>query len=325
MISRTRWSVAGAVAIGLWCGSSLAPVVAGVQDVTLSYKWAKGDTLRYRIVQQSTTNISGIPGMGEMTIDQSTSQIFKASTEDVAADGTARVRQTIEAMKMEMTSPMFSMAYDSANAAAADPMLKGLLSPMLGESFTIVFAPTGDVQKVEGLSAVADKMFRAMPQDPAMAGMLDGLKNNVSDDAMRAMLKQTFAQFPSRPVKVGDSWNTNVTTGNPMLGDLVTSIVSTLKSVAGEGADRIATVTTTLTIKQDPAKPAAANPTGLTLQMGNASGDGEQAFEPATGRMRRSTTRLTMPMDMSGTGPDGSQLNLKTTIKTTTTVELVEK
>ena len=112
---------------------------------------------------------------------------------------------------MEMNSPMFSMAYDSANPDAGDnpmnAMLKNIFSAMIGESFTLVMAPTGEVQKVEGFAKLAEKMFKNIPQDPATAGMLDGLKANLSDDAMRNMFTQTFAQFPNRPLKSGDTWN----------------------------------------------------------------------------------------------------------------------
>ena len=66
-------TAAGAVALGLLCG----PTVSALrQDVTLRYRWTKGETIRYRIVQQSTTTISGIPGMGDMAIDQSTTQVI---------------------------------------------------------------------------------------------------------------------------------------------------------------------------------------------------------------------------------------------------------
>jgi hypothetical protein len=185
-------------------------------------------------------------------------------------------------------------------------------------------APTGEVQKVEGLSKLTEKMFQSLPQDPAAAGILDGLKANLSDDSMRSTFMQTFAQFPNKPIKSGDSWNTQVSVGNPMLGGLITSTTSTLKSVEGEGSNRIATIVTSSAIKQDPSKPPQANPMGLTMQMGNGVGDGEQVFEAGTGRFRGSTTHITMPMTMSGTGPDGTALSMKTSVKTTTTVELVQ-
>jgi hypothetical protein len=314
------------VALGLLSGPSVS---AWRQDLPLRYRWTKGETLRYRIVQQNATTISGLPGgMGDMAIDQATTQTIRWTAEDISADGTTTLRQVFESVKMEMNSPMFGMSFDSAKPDAGDnpmsAMLKGVLMPMIGESFTIVMAPTGEVQKVEGLSKLAEKMFQNLPQDPASAGILDGLKANLSDDAMRGMFAQTFAQFPTKPLKAGDSWSAQVSVGNPMLGGLVTSTTSTLKSVEGEGSNRVATIMTASTIKQDSSKPAQANPMGLTAQMGGGIGDGEQIFDAGTGRFRRSTTHVSIPMSMSGTGPDGTPLNMKMNVKTTTTVELVQ-
>jgi hypothetical protein len=264
-----------------------------------------------------------------MVIEQSMTQLLRADAEDATPDGAATIRQTVESVAMQMNSPMFALAYDSARPeAAADPMsarIKEVLSPMIGASFTVVMAPTGEVLKVEGLTALAEKMFKAVAPDPAAAGMIDSLKANMSDDAMRSMLMQMFAQFPARPLKAGDTWNTQVTNTNPMLGGLVTTVTSTLKAIEPDGGVQIARVSTGLTIKQDASKPALPNPMGFVLKMAEGTGDGEQMFEAATGRLRRSTIRLTMPMSMSGTAPDGTAMDISTNVKTTTTVELVEK
>ncbi len=223
MSSRITLVTASAVALAVLSGPTLSALR---QDVTLRYRWTKGETLRYRIVQQSTTTISGIPGMGDMAIDQSNTQVMATVAEEVTPERTT-LRQVIESMKMEMNSPMFAVSFDSANPdTGANPMnsmLKSVLSPMIGASFTLVMAPTGEVQKVEGLSKLAEKMFQSLPQDPAMAGILDGLKANLSDEAMRSQLAQVFAQFPDRPLKSGETWTTQVSTPNPMLGGLITS------------------------------------------------------------------------------------------------------
>jgi Family of unknown function (DUF6263) len=326
MKSHIEFVTAGVVALGLLFGP---PVSALRQDVTLRYRWAKGDTLRYRITQQSTTTISGLPGgVPDMAIDQSTGQTLRGVAEDVASDGTTTLRQVVESAKMEMNSPMFTMAYDSANPGAGDnpmsAMLKDIFSAMIGESFTLVIAPTGEVQKAEGFAKVAEKMFKNVPQDPQVAGIMEGLKANLSDDAMKNMFMQTFAQFPNRPLKSGDTWNSQFTTYNPMLGALTTSVTSTLKALEGDGSNRVAKIVTSVTVKQDATKPAQANAMGFSMQMGDGTGEGEQVFDAGTGRLRGSTTRMTVPMTMSGTGPDGSTMSMKTSVKSTTTVELIQ-
>ena len=108
MSSRITLVTASAVALAVLSGPSLSALR---QDVTLRYRWTKGETLRYRIVQQSTTTISGIPGMGDMAIDQSNTQVMATVAEEVTPERTT-LRQVIESMKMEMNSPMFGASFD---------------------------------------------------------------------------------------------------------------------------------------------------------------------------------------------------------------------
>ena len=310
--------------LAVLCGSS----VAARQDVTLRYRWTKGETLRYRVAQQTTTTITGIPGMDNLMVEQSIEQVLKTTAEDVAADGTATLKQSVESYKINTTSPMFSASYDSAKPdTATDPlsvMLKKSLSQAIDQPYTIVLGPTGEVQRVEGLSKLAEKMFSGVSADPAAAGLLDGLKASVSDDSMRSLLSQSFAQSPNRPLKIGESWTTEILQSNPMLGGTITSVKLTLKAVGGEDPKRLATIVTDSSIKQDPAKPGSPNPMGMTLQLSTGTGDGEQIFDLSAGRLVRSTVRMNLPMSMSGTGPDGSAMNLSTVVKGTTTTELIQ-
>ena len=209
-----------------------------------TYQWKKGATLKYRVVQQSTTTLSGLPGgMGDLTIDQSTTQTLSSVVEDVAADGAATLRQTVEAIKAEINSPMMAMSYDSAaNTSTGATIFKEVFSQLIGQPYTVTIAATGEVKKVAGLSQLADKMFKSITPDPATAGMLDGLKANLSDDAMRNMFTQSFAQFPDKPIKAGDTWDMQATSSNPMLGTLITSVKSTLKSIDAEAGGRTARV-----------------------------------------------------------------------------------
>src|ERR1700754_4965488 len=145
MRASTSIAAAGVVALGLLSGPSLA----FRQDVTFRYQWKKGVPVKYRVVQQSTTTLSGLPGgMDNLTIEQSTSQTLTSVAEDVAADGTTTLRQTVDAMKMELNSPVLTMAYDSANPDAnpspTNTMLKNIFSQLIGQSYTVTMAPTGE-------------------------------------------------------------------------------------------------------------------------------------------------------------------------------------
>ena len=75
----------------------LSAPVALAQDVKLTYKWTSGETIRYRMLQQTTSTISGLlGGSPDVTVEQLTDQVFRATVESVAADGSTALRETIE-------------------------------------------------------------------------------------------------------------------------------------------------------------------------------------------------------------------------------------
>jgi Family of unknown function (DUF6263) len=318
--------------IGLITAAVVAVLVPGLsgltaaQEAPLRYRWTKGEEVRYRMSQESTATISGLPGgMADMTIDTLMSQVMKSVVEDVAADGTATIRQVYESVKMEVNSPMSRMSYDSTKKdnASADPTAQSMFSVMVGESFLLVLSPSGEVQKVDGMSLIMEKVFKNLPQDPAAAAMLQGMRNSFSDDAMRATMSQGFLKFPDRALKVGDTWDSQFTVKNPMIGGITTSVNATLKAFEGSGTDQIARIVMKLTMKADSAA-AGTNPMGLELKMGDGTGEGEMVFNVAKGRQQRAVNRMNTSLTMSGSGPDGSTMNMQTLVKATVTLELVE-
>jgi Family of unknown function (DUF6263) len=306
-----------------------ASLTAFRQEATLRYRWTKGETARYRLTQQSTSTITGLPGgMGDITIEQSTAQVYRIAAKDVAADGTTTLDQMIESVTMQMDAPpMGKMSFDSTKPDAPsgspmDDMLKKMLTPLVGAPFTLTLTSTGSVQKVEGLSQAVEKMFASLPQDPQMQGMMSGLKANLSDDGMKGMFSQGFAQLPQQAVKPGDTWKTSFTIPNPAIGMMTTTTVSTLQGVEGSGANQVAKIATKLTITQDPDSKGQM-PMGMTAKLGTATGDGEVLFDLAKGQARKGVTRLTMPLTISGSAPDGTTMNMMSTVKTTLTIEIV--
>ncbi len=164
--------------------------------------------------------MSGLPGgMGEMTVEQTIGQVFRGVVQDIAPDGSTTLEQVIESVAMTTTSPMGSITFDSANPPpnrnSLDRRMADLMSAMIGEPFSVVMSAAGAVQKVEGFSRMFDKMLKTVPQDPAGAATMDALKQSFSDEFLLNMMAQGFAQLPSRPVKVGESWNSEITMRNP--------------------------------------------------------------------------------------------------------------
>ena len=108
--------------------------IASAQPVTLRYKWTKGEEVKYRVTQQTTATVSGLPdGMGNMNVETTMAQVIRSVVKDVAADGVVTVEQVYESIRTDINSPMARVTFDSANSdAAADvnPMNATLGAPV---------------------------------------------------------------------------------------------------------------------------------------------------------------------------------------------------
>jgi hypothetical protein len=304
------------------------PIGAVRQDAPLAYKWTKGETLRYRMTQTTDTTMSGLPGgMPDVTLNQVLNQAFKMTVDDLAADGVVTLSQVFESMRMEVMTPGGKVIIDSAtpapNAGPPEQLAQKIFASLIGEPLIVRLAPSGRVQKVEGFNRLIDKMAAALPSDPAGSAAIQQLKAGMGDEQMSAMFSQGFPEFPQRALKPGDTWNTSSSIPNPVFGAVSTATELTLSSIDSQTAK----ILTKMKMERDPkaAVPPAAAMMGMKPEMGAATGDAELIFDVRKGQLRTATASITLPMSMSGTGPDGSPMSMRTTAKSTVKMELVEK
>jgi hypothetical protein len=328
---RMHWEiVAGTVALGLVAAA--ASSVA--QEVSLRYRWTKGEETRTRVTQQasttfSSTSIPGGPGNG--SVESSMSQVFRTIVEDVAADGTATLQQVIESVRMEFNAPGGKIEFDSASKdsdpTAANPLSKAMsdaYSAMIGQPLTMVISPRGTVQKIEGMARLMERVLNAQPQDRIALDVLDGFRNTFSDDTARDMLGWGTAPLPDRSLRPGDTWEDNLSATVPMLGATTTFRTWTLEGVETRGGISLARLSAKLAIRADPSAPPPALGVPVATQTGESTGESELFFDIARGRVQRVTTALTQPMTMSRPAPNGGGMSLQMLIKSTVTLELVE-
>lgn len=296
------------------------------QEVALRFHWTKGETLRYRVTQQANVTMSNLPGMGDMNVTSTVVQVQQFAVQDIAPDGTATVSVTFESVKMEMISPMATISYDSAAPPkTADPMTDMMaksFGAIVGQSVTLVVAPNGAIKKIDGLTAIAQKMSAALPPGAA-AGGLPGMSPMMTEDTIRGMFEQNFAALPDRPVKTGETWKHDNKVKTAM-GLVETAATFTLKGVEAREGSQFATLGMAATnkITMDPAATASLP---MTMTMGPGTSQGDVVFDVKGGHLQRSTIQSTQPMSMSMTGPDGSSLNIEAITRTNLTVELVQK
>ena len=108
---------------------------------------------------------------GNGSVESSMSQVFRTIVEDVAADGTATLRQVIESVRMELNSPLGRTVFDSASkdsdptATPLSQTMSAAYSAMIGQPLTMVVSPRGTVQKIEGMARLMERVLNAQPQD----------------------------------------------------------------------------------------------------------------------------------------------------------------
>jgi hypothetical protein len=293
------------------------------QDGALRYRWTQGETMRYRATQAATVTMSNMPGAGDMSLTTNIVQVQQLAVQNVAADGTATIRMTFESVKLDMSTPMGTMSYDSAApASAGNPMVDMIAKSygaMVGETITMVVTPSGEIKNIDGLAALAQKMAAGMPQSAGMPGM----GSFMTEDSLRTLLEQNYAALPNRVVRPGESWNHNNKI-KTAFGTVDTAMTFTLKNVEARDGRQLASLSVAgkNTVTMD-GTAAASMP--MTMTMGSGTSQGELLIDVKTGRLFRSSVQSTQPMSMNMTAPDGTPVNIDAVTKTTLTVELLEK
>jgi hypothetical protein len=301
---------------------------ASGQDAVLRYKWVEGDEIRYRIELQSNATMSGLPTVGEMTVDQHSFQVIRLTVVSVAADGSATLRQTFESVRMEVSSPAGKTVFDSsaadAPANASKPSIATTMAALVGESITVVVLPNGTVTKVEGMSRLLDKMTNTLGQNPMAAQVAGQLRATMSDDAMRNVFEQGFPAFPERAVTPGDTWTRELTASVPILGMLTTTSTLTLKGIENSDGVALARMAVVIAMRQSQ-QASPSSPLPITAVFGDSKGEGEILFDLTRGRIQKTSLKTQMPATMSMPAPDGSQITVQGHFATTMTTQTVEK
>jgi hypothetical protein len=157
---------------------------ASGQDVTLQYRWTKGEAIRQRIVQQTTTTVAGLPGSPSGGFEAGMTQVVLTTVDDVAAEGAATLRHAYQSARWEMNTPTGTIVLDTASSdppnAGFPSAVKDMLTAMVGESFVVVMTPNGQLAKIEGIDHALHAERRRY-----QLGQPSGENRNARDDSVR--------------------------------------------------------------------------------------------------------------------------------------------
>ena len=204
--------------LGLLTAFASAALVATTAQAqtTLRWKFQKGETLNYELVQKSSSKISvnnqNIEIQSNQTID--TTWVVK----DVSSDGQADVNQKFDRIRINMEAPNAKLEFDSKDGKLPEGQLGKMLGPVLqalaGAEISFKMNARGEVTDVK----LPEQLVNAIKQMP---GAGQGQAGMFSEDGIKKSIQQSTLPLPEEPLTPGKTWHQKTEVPTPPLGTMV--------------------------------------------------------------------------------------------------------
>lgn len=211
----------------------ICAATAGIAQKTIDLKFnlPVGSGFDYNIGMEIITsgNVSGqeINSSNTMKLDYNF-----AVTGDSA--GWKKIDATITRIAMNINTSGVNIDYDSDKPVDTTDMMSStfgkILGSMKGGKFAFTMNKDGKVGSVTGMEELIDNM------NAAGGSSMQGMSNAFSEDNFKNNLQQSFAFYPAKPIKPGDTW-TNVITTNTNGAEITMNNTYILESVSGDIAN----------------------------------------------------------------------------------------
>jgi hypothetical protein len=270
-------------------------VNAQAQEVSMDWKFAKGDKPFYQKLKTTTQQTIKIMGQS-IAQTQEMDFTFSWTVKDVDPSKIVLV-QKIEACAMKMNLGGNEVKYDSTAKDAAENPLSSFFKPILASEFTLTLDPaTMSVKGIEGRESFAKKLADANPNVAVL------LKSILSDEQLRQMQEPAFSVVPDKgkKVKPGDTWSRESMLSMGPIGSFKTRYDYTYKGTEKKMVDGVETVLQKIDLKSTLtyAAPDAKDAGGLPFKIEpNSKLDATEAtgviyFDAERGRVVESTMNV---------------------------------
>ena len=174
---------------------------ASAQDL-LRYKFQTGDKLPYALEQKMTMNMMVNGNAVHMDMTQLMDMTWNIKAVD--KEGSAKMSQTFDRVRLTMDSPGGKMQFDSKEGKAPDgpggASIAELYKGLIGAEISFSMNSRGEISDVE----VPTKLTEAMKNSPAAAGAGDMF----TAEGMKRMISQSGLTLPEKAATKGESWDT---------------------------------------------------------------------------------------------------------------------
>ena len=259
-------------------------VKAPAESVKL--KAYEGKTPFYQTLE--TVTDQSIKVMGQ-EVKQKQTQTFYVKWTPVSYVGdTIVVKEEIVGIKMNIDIGGNTISYDSADTASKNPMTDFFNALLKSELTLTIDAKKLEVTKVEGASALIEKLSGTNVQLQPL------LKSILSDEAIKQMTEPTWGAIPTKAVKVGDTWPKELVLNLGGIGTYKTKYTYTVDSDDAKEAK--------ISIKADLTYEKPADKKSLPFKINDAKlssteGTGSAIFNKEKGRIES----CKMEMKLEGT------------------------
>jgi hypothetical protein len=189
-------------------------------------------TYLYKTEMAQKTTVGGMEIDMNMSTDMRMDMIIKDKT-----NSEINTENIYRGIAMSVSNSMFSLEFDSKKPieelSEEEKIMARLMNGMIGKSINVIFAPNGSVKSVSGFEQIYQSLVNNI--EPTERDMLRTSLQSFNDEAMKQTFEQTFCFYPQKSVKVGDTWQNNVSFN---IAGMNTSADNTftLKSVTSDAA-----------------------------------------------------------------------------------------
>lgn len=297
-----------ALALALTVG--LASTSTAQEAKPLTWKFNEGETIRYKLVQETETKMKAAGREGGSKVKQISD--VRWDVKSVSPEGLAQMTQTIDRVQVTMETPGQPIfEFDSKDADAPhDGPLAAQLAPMFkalaGFECSLTMDHRGKIDNVE------------IPKETieALRGSALGQATNLfSEEGMKNMISQSSLVLPATGAETlpGQQWTDETKVPVANLGTILTKKTYTVK-----GPDREKPGLTLITLGSEMSIEPNQN-AGVHLEITSQKNEGSFLFDVKDGRIAKSHVVANMTQVIMA----GDQ-NLEQTVANTLDMTLVE-
>lgn len=283
----------------LWCALVAGmPVVAQAQSSTaakpgadkptlLRWKFAKGQQLKYLMVQDFTTAVSAFSSTATVDMDW--------RVDSVDGDGTADISYTLTRVRMNVkTGSQPALEADSENQDAQSELAKRMqpiFEATIGKTGRLTISSLGKIEDVKLPEGMADKLKNSQALGP-MASMLN-------ESFFKQMVKSAGLELPEAAVAPGQTWTQSQEIKLPAFGRQAVKTTYRFEGVENRGGRNLA--------KFSPEVEVALPDADKSMEIGEQESSGTIYFDTSLGKVTQFDVEHSMQLNVPFMGQKFSE------------------